>query len=93
MGTLYSTSRERAEAEARYKERQQAIADVEARERRKFASKIVAVVVDKINHEIIRPGPTPEERECYDVAHEIRDLSPELVELVAAVIQVKEDEG
>jgi hypothetical protein len=61
--------------------------------RKRFAQKIVTVVVDKVVNEIIRPGPKPEERECYDVAHEIRELSPELVNLVTDVIKVTDTEG
>jgi hypothetical protein len=52
--------------------------------RKRFAQKIVTVVVDKVVNEIIRPGPKP---------HEIRELSPELVNLVTDVIKVTDTEG
>jgi hypothetical protein len=62
-------------------------------ERVRLAQKITTVVVDKIIHDIVRPGPVSEERECYDVAAEIRHINPELIDLVADVIKIKEEEG
>jgi hypothetical protein len=64
----------------------------ERKKRMKLADKIVMVMVDRINQVVVRPGPDPEERECYDMAKEIRDLSPELAVLIAKVLKVAEDE-
>jgi hypothetical protein len=51
-----------------------------------LAEKIATAVVDRINAEIIRPGPKPEERECYIVAQELRDLTPQLTGLISLIL-------
>ena len=56
--------------------------------RHQLAAKIVMAVVDRIVGDIIRPGPKPEERECYVMAGELRALSPELEALAKAIIDV-----
>jgi hypothetical protein len=43
-------------------------------------------IVDKIINDIVRPGPIPEERECYEMAGEIRALIPELEVLTKHII-------
>jgi hypothetical protein len=53
--------------------------------RKKLAAKIVMAVVDKVVAEIVRPGPVPEERECYEMAGELQALVPDL-EMVAKKI-------
>lgn len=58
-----------------------------------LADKIVMAVVDHIAAEIIRPGPKPEERECYVMAQELRDYAPHLAELVAAILAEGESHG
>jgi hypothetical protein len=65
----------------------------ERRARMKLADKIVMVMIDRINQVVVRPGPDPEERECYDMAKEIRDISPDLASLVAKVLKVHEEES
>jgi len=50
----------------------------------------VMAITDKIVNEIIRPGPKPEERECYEMAGETRALNPELEELVKQIIDVND---
>lgn len=65
----------------------------EQRKRMKLADKITMALVDRINQVVVRPGPDPEERECYDMAKEIRDLSPELAVLVSKIIKINEEEG
>lgn len=60
--------------------------------RMSLAKKIVQAVVDRINLEIVRPGPKPEERECYVMAQELRDSSPGLEELVSAILKVEDEE-
>ena len=57
-----------------------------------LADKIVMAVVDEIANAIVRPGPKPEERECYVMAQELRDHSGSLKNLVAAILKVDEDE-
>jgi hypothetical protein len=59
-------------------------------ERRKIASKIVMVIVDKIVNSIVRPGPVPEERECYEMAGELRGIIPELEKLTEQVIDAED---
>lgn len=59
----------------------------------KLANKIVMVMIDRINQVVVRPGPHPEERECYDMAQEIRDISPDLTKLVEQILKVQETEG
>ena len=57
-----------------------------------LANKIVMAVIDKIASDIIRPGPKPEERECYVMAQELRDTTTELTKLVSAILKVEEEE-
>ena len=57
-----------------------------------LADKIVMAVVDEIANAIIRPGPKPEERECYVMAQELRDHTAPLKELVAAILKVEAEE-
>lgn len=56
--------------------------------RKKLAKKIVMKVVDDIVADIIRPGPIAEERECYDMAAELRDLAPNLEIIVTEIINI-----
>ena len=65
----------------------QALAQV-AERRRQLAAKIVMAVIDKIVNEVVRPGPVPEERECYEMAGEIRALVPALEALAKQIIDV-----
>jgi hypothetical protein len=65
----------------------QALAQIED-QRRALAGKIIMAVVDRIVNEIIRPGPVSEERECYEMAGELRALAPSLEELVKDIINV-----
>ena len=61
-----------------------------ADERRKLAAKVVMVIVDRIVNEIVRPGPKPEERECYVMAGELRAIVPDLEELAKKIIDVND---
>lgn len=58
-----------------------------------LADKIVMAVIDKIAADIIRPGPKPEERECYVMAQELRDLGESLSILVSDILKVSTEEG
>lgn len=58
--------------------------------RRELAAKIVMAMVDKIVADIVRPGPLPEERECYEMAGELRAAVPELEELAKKIIDVED---
>lgn len=51
-----------------------------------LADKLTMVIIDKIVNEIIRPGPDAEERECYDMAKELRDHAAEISKRVAQVL-------
>lgn len=81
-----------------YKPDYEAIAKKEAEEEKKFvnaerkkmATKIVMALVDRVVAEIIRPGPKPEERECYEMAGELRATVPELEKLVIQIIDVND---
>jgi hypothetical protein len=57
--------------------------------RRKIAAKIVMALTDKLVNDVVRPGPAPEERECYEVAGEVRALGPELEELVKRILDTE----
>ena len=61
-------------------------------QRMALADKIVMAIVDRIAADIIRPGPKPEERECYVMAKELRDHSDELQKLVADILKVEAEE-
>jgi hypothetical protein len=95
MGTSYfSSARERREYEEAMA---QAASEREAEEnariddgRRRVAAKIVMAVVDKVVKDIIRPGPHPEERECYEVAGEVRAMVPDLEALVKQVLDAED---
>lgn len=67
--------------------------DKAERDRADLAKRIAIAVVDKICTDIIRPGPKPEERECYVMAEELRYIKPDIESLVAAVLAVAEREG
>lgn len=65
-------------------------ADAEEQDaRRRFAAKIVMAITDKLVAEIVRPGPNPEERECYEMAGEFRAAVPSLEELVLQIINAE----
>ena len=71
-------NREQREADARI-----------ALQREDIAKKLVMVLTDSIVNDIVRPGPMPEERECYDMAHEVREHRPSLIELALAVLNAE----
>lgn len=87
MGRSYfASAKERRAYDAEMQQRaDQEAARIEAG-RRKVAAQIVMAIVDKIVTDIVRPGPVPEERECYEVAGEVRAVVPELEALVAQII-------
>lgn len=58
--------------------------------RKKIAAKIVMAVVDQVVNQIIRPGPKPEERECYEMAGELRATVPDLEKLAKKIIDVND---
>jgi hypothetical protein len=91
MGTSYFASAEERAAAVRLGEMER---DKEAARikdgRRKVAAKIVMAVVDKVVRDIIRPGPHPEERECYEMAGEVRALVPDLEALVKQVLDAED---
>ncbi len=62
-------------------------------EREALAIKMAEVVIDRINAEIIRPGPDPEERECYDVARELRGFTAEIGDLIYKILDNHDKEG
>lgn len=60
--------------------------------RKKLADRIVNVCIDATVNQIIRPGPKPEERECYEMANELRDMKAAMVDLVAEVLRISHEE-
>jgi hypothetical protein len=89
MGSSYFASASERKAHERWVQQQnnKEAARIE-NERRKLAAKIVMAVVDKVVAEIVRPGPKPEERECYVMAGELRAIVPDLEELAKKIIDV-----
>lgn len=69
-----------------------ALKGAETKARKKLADKIVTVCIDMTVNQTIRPGPKPEERECYEMANELRALKDQMVTLVAEVLRVSEEE-
>ena len=92
MGMSFSNGWERQRYETEMRSKRAIEANIEKAKRMKLADKIVMVIVDRINQVVVRPGPDPEERECYDMAKEIRDISPELAALIEKVLKVAKDE-
>lgn len=76
----------RVQRDAADREQQEAL--LIAAERERLAAKIVMAVVDQIITKVVRPGPVPEERECYDMAGELRAETGDLEALVKAIIDV-----
>ncbi len=60
--------------------------------RKKLADRIVNVCIDTTVNQIIRPGPKPEERECYEMANELRAMKDQLIATVADVLRISEEE-
>ncbi len=90
MGSSYDNSRRAQEAQRKYEE--EPAKEIVA-SRMALADKIVMAIIDKIAADIIRPGPKPEERECYVMAKELRDTSPALAILVADILKIEEEES
>lgn len=57
--------------------------------RMQLSEKIVMMVAKKIEDELIRPGPCAEERECYEMAAELRLMIPSLATLVEKILEVE----
>lgn len=85
MGSRYSNE------DFRRAETERAIERSYAAKRMALADKIVLAIVDKISNDIIRPGPKPEERECYVMAEELRNHSEELKILVMSILKVEQE--
>jgi hypothetical protein len=89
----FSTPAQKAAYTQSYKERVKAQQDAVVAQRMALADKIVMAVVDCIAGDIIRPGPKPEERECYVMAQELREHSAPLKDLVAAILKIEAEEN
>ena len=61
--------------------------------RMELVDKLVMVVIDRIVADLLRPGPKPEERECYEMAQELRDMAPELRDLIWQVLNIEKPLG
>lgn len=90
MGSSY-----KSEAQLRHAQevRDNLAAERVSAERMQLSNKIVMAIVDHVSAAIIRPGPTPEERECYVMAQELRDISPQLIKLVSEILRIEREEG
>jgi hypothetical protein len=75
----------RAEREARRRLEEQERIDQPCVE---VAARISMAIIDEINRIVVRPGPHAEERECYQMAQEIRDNDERLTELVTEILRV-----
>lgn len=60
---------------------------------KRFAMKLATIAIDNIITDIVRPGPKPEERECYDVANEIRQHQEFIINEMVKAIQVEATSG
>ncbi len=84
------------EAEERYRREQAARQGKETKARnaarKKLADRIVNVCIDQTVNMIIRPGPKPEERECYEMANELRAIKEQMVATVAEVLRISDGE-
>lgn len=92
MGTEGYTPYQRRAALKEQRERDAVRTKLRNDARQELAAKITMALVDRVVSTIIRPGPKPEERECYVMAEELRTLSPELETLARQVIDVHEDD-
>ena len=85
----YMTEAQRHDYVTELNRKQRAANEKRAAQREEIAKKLVMVVTDSIVNDIVRPGPVPEERECYDMAHEVREHRPVLLELALAVLNAE----
>lgn len=86
MGHSYFGSAEHRKLVAKQERDEKArVADA----RHKLAAKIVMAIVDRVVLDIVRPGPLPEERECYEMAGELRAIVPDLEALAKQIIDVE----
>lgn len=93
MGTHWSLRPENREYARRSEAAMRGAATrAENKKRMALADKITMALVDEIANAIIRPGPKPEERECYVMAQELRDHTLPLSQLVAAILKIDEEE-
>lgn len=90
MGYSYSNAREQRAHETLLRREEKEEVKKVAAGRNEMAMKITMAVVDRVVNEIIRPGPKPEERECYVMAGELRAITPELETLVRQIIDVND---
>lgn len=82
-----------AEEYARKQATQKGLATKERnRDRKKLADRIVNVCIDATVNQIIRPGPKPEERECYEMANELRAIKAQMVATVEEVLRISDEE-
>jgi hypothetical protein len=63
-------------------ERRRAVAAQERQAENKRAVRLATGIVEHLNRIVIRPGPKPEERQCTEVAGELRAEIPALVEII-----------
>lgn len=87
MGRGYMTRREELRYERETRERLDAQEKID-RPYVEVAERIAMVVIDRINRVIVRPGPVAEERECYQMAQEIRDHEERITKEIFEVLKV-----
>lgn len=85
MGQRFATKAEKRRWDEDLAQREEA----KMKARLDLADKIIMVIVDKIVSELIRPGPATEERECYEMAQELRDMVPALKISIVEVLKVE----
>jgi hypothetical protein len=90
VGSTFKQQQSLARAQAKWEREEEKRVNAE---RMALADKIVMAVIDRIANDIIRPGPKPEERECYVMAQELRDQSLALQILVSDILKIEQEEG
>jgi hypothetical protein len=92
-GTDYEIAKLKRKHAQEARERETEAEKHQTRVRRKLADRIVNVCIDATVNQIIRPGPKPEERECYEMANELRATKDQMIDMVAEVLRIsaKED--
>lgn len=89
MGFSYANRQEQLKHEAAMRASR---AEADAKFER-VASKIAMITIDHVNRVVVRPGPAAEERECYEMAQEIRDTDEALTNLIMDILKIAKKEG
>ncbi len=89
MGFNYHNRADRLKHEAELRDARKEIDE----RRNNLAARIAMVVIDHVVSIVVRPGPMAEERECYEMAQEIRDRDESLTNLISDILKIAKEEG